>query len=232
MISGSRNTEAAPEDPWATDFFTSLLGETLRQDQFESAVSEHWSSGRIVVRAPKTADLIFSILQSLGQDHEVRYSVDDPELKFQSHWLVGRNDKPGAVYIKAPAEKESDPLPSRLNRPMHMHDTGRINLVIAGKALFHFVSRNESGDRIIVDCPVTRGDLIFWPAWTPHTFDALDGFSVLSSMPCYVSPAEDGYTVKIAGDPRDMDRIPHIPLAEYPGWKNRRTPASAHEAIS
>jgi hypothetical protein len=49
----------------------------------------------------------------------------------------------------------------------------------------------------MLDCTVEAGDIVFWPAWTPHTFDARDGFSLITAMAQYVSPAADGFVFPV-----------------------------------
>jgi len=208
-------TDYSLEDDWAGGFFQRLLEERLPQRDFESAVKEHWESGRIVVAAPRTADYIEALVKSLDAKSEVRYASGDPSLKFRSYRLAGKPEIPGAIYISAPAEKKSEPSLSELNRPLHAHDSGRINLVTSGDAVFYFQTHDEAGVAVIVECPVSEGDLIFWPAWTPHTFNALDGFSVVSSMASFVSPEEDGYTVMLSERDRVMDAAPRVMLSDF-----------------
>ncbi len=226
MILNSQR-EPYTEDRWATTFFQSLLDESLTPDEFEDAVHKHWNARQVVVAAPRTTDWLSGIIRALSREAEVGYAVADPDLKFQSHWLVGKTDKPGAIHIRAPAEKTSSPLLSELNRPMHMHDTGRLNLITSGEAIFYFQQRDKRGRKVVVKCPVGVGDLIFWPSWTPHTFNALNGFSVLSSMPLYVSPEEDGYTVRLPDDPRNMDEHLLISLSDYLARDHELRPLSS-----
>jgi hypothetical protein len=59
----------------------------------------------------------------------------------------------------------------------------------------------------VVDCPVEAGDMVFWPPWTPHTFNARRGFSLVSAMASYVSPAEDGFVFPVHDD---LDALPRV----------------------
>lgn len=214
------NSATSDTDQWAYEFFQDLLLEKLTHDTFEQVVAESWKADEIILHAPKTADYLVNIVESKRKQYQLKYPSKDPSLDFKSHWLVGKPGKPGAIYINAPAEKESNPKPSVLNRPMHIHDTGRINLITKGKAIFLFKAGNSEDEKSkIVFCPVAEGDIVIWPAWTPHTFNALNGFSVLTSMPSYVSPEEDGYTIEYPERINLLDSLPVVSLSEYQSRK-------------
>lgn len=206
-------------DRWAYAFFQDLLDEKLSAEEFERVVSEHWNAGDFIVSAPRTAEYFYDLALTFDKKSRVAYSSNDPNLNFRSHWLVGKPDRPGAVYINAPAEKKQQPRLSEMNRPVHMHDTGRINLITSGNAVFLFQAVNDQEQRVVVSCPVSTGDIVFWPGGTPHTFNARDGFSVLSSMPVYVSPEQDGYTIKYPHRLKDLDTLPVLSVADYQAQK-------------
>ena len=210
------NPQAITEaDPWAYDFFQELLQESLTQEHFEEVVDEQWNSGDFILSAPRTAEYFLKLASSFDTRSKVGYACNDPSLEFKSHWLIGKPDRPGAVYIQAPPEKTRHPKLSQLNRPVHLHDSGRINLVTSGEAEFLFLARVSAQQQVIVSCPVSRGDIIFWPGGTAHTFNALKGFSVLSSMPNYVSPEEDGYSIRYPDNLELLDILPQYSIAQY-----------------
>jgi hypothetical protein len=120
-----------------------------------------------------------------------------PHLGFSSRWLVGKLGNPGAIHIVAPPEQQAAPrTPHQLNRQPHEHDSGRMALITRGNAKFVF-RVSEEGEREWRYLRVSEGDLLFWPAGVAHTFDAMDGFSLLSGMASYVSPAADGFSLPV-----------------------------------
>ena len=183
-----------------------LTGDISIED-FERVVDLRWKSGHFILKAPETAS---SLEQQVGRKLRVdaRYGSDLPHLQFISQWLVGAPGKPGAIYIQAPPEEACSPRQlSQLNRSAHEHDSGRIALIMSGHAIFHVARQFLSGDTAIIDIPVTTGDLLLWPARTPHTFDACEGFCLVSAMANYVSPAEDGFTYPVTT--RNIDQFKH-----------------------
>jgi hypothetical protein len=169
------------------DFFERLLAHELSTDEFERCVSHLWQLGTPVVKAPSSADWLRGLALD-GSARDAGYGKDATEL-FSSQWLAGRPGHPGAIHIAASAEQRKRLGISGLNRPLHCHDSGRIGLLTQGHAVFHFVA-----DRCLHSWRVSAGDMIAWPAWTAHTFDAGEGFSLISAMAEYVSPAADGFS--------------------------------------
>jgi hypothetical protein len=198
-----------PDDAWAWEFFSRLLAGTLTTEAFESAVQHHWQRGEVILHAPATARAVREIA-TRPHHRPAGYASDAPDLGFASQWLAGRSGGPGAIHIQAPPEAVGSGDLKQLNRPPHEHDSGRIALVTEGAAIFHVLRADAAGSPQRLDIPVGPGDLIFWPAWTPHTFDACRGFWVVSAMAAYVSPAADGFVFPAAADldslPRRADR--------------------------
>jgi ARD/ARD' family len=113
--------------------------------------------------------------------------------RFRSHWLLGIPGHPGAIHIQAPAEQVQSASLLDKNRQPHRHDSARISLITQGEAVLHLLRPDASGRPQRLDCPVREGDLIVWPAWITHTFDALNGFWLVSAMSNYVAPTADGF---------------------------------------
>ena len=192
------------KDAWARSFFERMFGLTLDTDEFEAVVRQHWENGNFVVRAPDTAQWLRQLAVKEGRQ-PAGYSSDAPHLGFTSQWLVGTRGYPGAIHIQAPPEvKPATDTLSSLNRPPHQHDSGRIAVVTQGKAVFHVLRKDKNGEKVI-DCPVKAGDMIFWPSWTPHTFNAQQGFWLVSAMASYVAPDEDGFVFPIK---HSIDELP------------------------
>ena len=136
------------------------------------------------------------------------YAHDAPNLGFRSQWLIGVPGQPGAIHILAPQEQSPRAEFPDLNRPPHRHDSGRIAVVTRGAAVFHAVRTLPGGGTVVLDCPVEAGDVILWPAWTPHTFNAKQGFWLVSAMASYVSPDEDGFVFPLE---EALDGVPRNP---------------------
>lgn len=203
----------ASAEPWARGFFARMLAGMLETGEFEEAVRSHWS-GEFIVRAPGTAAWLRDL--ALGPAaRDAGYAMESPHLGFRSQWLVGTQGRPGAIHIQAPAEGSAGAALSRLNREPHQHDSGRIALITRGRAIFHARRQAADGQPVIVDCPVVEGDLLFWPAWTPHTFDACEGFCLVSAMALYVSPAEDGFVFPLGEAGPHPDELPRM---RYEQW--------------
>jgi len=188
-----------------------MLGQQLDPREFESAVELHWRTGRFVCRAPETAARLLQLARR--RQVNAHYAGDAPHLGFSSQWLVGVPGRPGAIHIEAPPEARPGGPLRDLNRQPHQHDTGRIALVTRGNAMFHVRRRLPDGALVIVDCPVRTGHVLFWPAWTPHTFDAGCGFSLVSAMAKYVSPAADGFVSPLSHAEPDPDRLGRMDYA-------------------
>jgi hypothetical protein len=205
-------------DLWALNFFDTMMEKRLSVDAFEDAIFSFLSTKQFVFKAPETAQKILALIDALGAEHEAGYGSSGTPTgaaPFRSHWLVGQIGIPGAVHIGAPPEQSHRPKLAELNRPMHRHDSGRIGLITTGKAVFHFMAVNSRSQIVVVDCPVGPGDLIFWPAWTPHTFDACNGFSLLSAMASYVSPREDGFVYPLDAATLTPDSMLRVPIDQY-----------------
>jgi len=192
-------------DEWAMAFFRAMLAEQLSVEEFEAAVNARWRDMAFIVRAPETAAWLKRHAIAGAGWSDAGYAHDAPQLGFRSNFLVGTQGLPGAVYIEAPPESAAPVGLLSLNRPLHQHDSGRIAVITSGAAVFHVLAGEGEG-AVMLDCPVEAGDIIFWPAWTPHTFDALEGFSLVSAMAAYVSPAADGFLFpvdrEVIGRPR------------------------------
>ncbi len=194
-----RQSEA---DDWASPFIGAMLGGMLSTADFEQVVDGFAASGCIKLSAPAAAE---ETLRYIEEAHRIdgRYGVDCPELNFRSLWLAGEHGRPGAIYIDAPAERMPAPRsPVQLNRPLHLHDSGRMALILHGAATFIMGEPGSRDSSTLARIPVSAGDLLFWPAWTAHSFDAQDGFGLLSGMAVYVSPEEDGFSLPISSKDR------------------------------
>jgi mannose-6-phosphate isomerase-like protein (cupin superfamily) len=173
-----------------------LLSRQLTVAQFENAVAANWDEGPSLLAAPRTAGWIAQLVRD-GGEVAGGYGEDMPHLGFASQWLIGAPGLPGAIHIIAP--RETHPSPRHLNvlnRQPHEHDSGRLALITGGHAQFVFRAR-VNGELRWQRVPVGRGDLLFWPAGVAHTFDAMNGFSLLSGMASYVSPAADGFSFPV-----------------------------------
>jgi len=188
-------------DDWVVPFIGAMLDGSLSIADFEHAVNGFVTNGCSKLSAPTAAEETLRYIEE-ARRVDGRYGVDCPELNFRSLWLVGEHGCPGAIYIDAPAERICAPRsPAQLNRPLHLHDSGRMALILHGTATFIMGEPGSRDAGALVRIPVTTGDLLFWPAWTAHSFDAQDGFGLLSGMAAYVSPEEDGFSLPIG--PKD-----------------------------
>jgi hypothetical protein len=184
------------DDNSARGFFERLLAGKLSTDQFEVCVMQLWQLKSPCIRAPSSAKWLRSLALEIGAK-DAGYGHDSSEL-FSSRWLAGCLGRPGAIHIAAEAERREQSGLNGLNRPLHCHDSGRIGLLTKGNAVFHFVS-----ERRLHSWSLSAGDLVAWPAWTAHTFDAGEGFSLVSAMAEYVSPSADGFSFP----PDDMSSV-------------------------
>jgi len=189
-------------DDWVVPFIDAMLGGILSTADFEHVVDGFVTSGSIKLSAPAAAAETLRYMEE-ARRIDGRYGVDRPELNFRSLWLVGEHGRPGAIYIDAPAERLPAPRsPVELNRPLHLHDSGRMALILHGSATFIMGEPGNRDTCALARIPVSTGDLLFWPAWTAHSFDAQDGFGLLSGMAAYVSPEEDGFSLPIDAEDR------------------------------
>lgn len=199
-------------DIWSSAFFRSILERELDTAGFEAVVASRWRSGDFIGHAPATAVWLKRLAARPTAD--AGYACDAPHLGFRSRWLCGAPGQPGAIHIEAPGEQTPRDGLNRLNRPPHQHDSGRIALVTSGNAIFHVRRDDTPGRPTMLDCPVSTGDMICWPAWTPHTFDARQGFSLVSAMASYVAPGEDGFVYPVESDVERFPRRPYDRIGE------------------
>lgn len=197
-------------DAWASRFFQAILSQRLDVDEFEQAVQGYWQSGNFIVRAPRTAAWLRDVA-STAEQRDAGYAHESPHLGFRSQWLIGVPGQPGAIHIQAPREQHPEARFPDLNRPPHQHDSARVALITRGRAVFHVLRMVPGGRPVVLDCPVETGDVIFWPAWTPHTFNAKEGFWLVSAMARYVSPAEDGFVFPLEGEIEGVPNSPYAP---------------------
>lgn len=178
-------------DAWARLWFERLLANEIDSDEFEQVVMSLWSIGLLKMHAPRTAAWIKALVaDAAGQD--ARYAHEAPHLGFRSQWLSGRSGQPAALHIDAPPEHRRPALPEHLNRPPHRHDSGRMGLITWGRAVF-LIEHPQAPNTRLLQVPVQTGDLVIWPAWVDHTFDARQGFGLVSCMAQQVSPEADGF---------------------------------------
>lgn len=175
-----------------------LMGGMTRAD-CERNIEQRWNNDAYLLHAPGLAVGFNRLVQLLGQERKSSYGADVPEVAFQSKWLVANNGAPGAIYIDAPSERQVSEIQSTgLNRDMHCHDSARAVLITRGEPIFHFIPPKERRDSRRFVIPLKTGDLIFWPKDTPHTFNAMSGFSLLSMMASYIGPDKDGFSYPLS----------------------------------
>ena len=171
-----------------------LMGDMTRAD-CERNIEHRWDNDAFLLHSPGLAAGFDRLVHTLGRERKSSYGADVPEVAFKSKWLVAKNGAPGAIYIDAPAEDQVLATKSAgMNREMHCHDSVRAALIIRGEPIFHLIPRNEGRDSKRFVIPLKAGDLIFWPKDTPHTFNAMSGFCLLSIMASYVGPDQDGFS--------------------------------------
>jgi len=186
-----------PEDAfetWLTGFWRRLLSGRLQSREFEAVVERFWASGRIRRRAQAACTLTEAVLRAAGDYPPAGYGLDIGDTRFASLRLTGVPGRPAAIHVIAPPEASRSPLLRDKNRPPHLHDSGRIALILRGRAVFH-VQHPDRSRLAVMEVPVDAGDMLFWPAQTAHTFDALDGFTLVSAMARYVDPASPEFAL-------------------------------------
>ncbi|HEX5373389.1 MAG TPA: hypothetical protein VFW84_11720 [Aquabacterium sp.] len=187
-------------DAWAGLLFHQMLEGRLTPEAFEQQVQTCWAGPSIVFQAPETARRLRTLGLQPGRP-AAGYASDAPHLDFRSHWLAGTPGRPGAIHIQSPPEAQPGKGLTHLNRPVHQHDSARIALITRGQATFHVQRSGNNGCSSLQAIPVQEGDLLVWPAWTAHTFDAGQGFWLVTAMARYVSPAADGFLFPVDADP-------------------------------
>lgn len=187
-------------DAWAGPLFHQMLEGRLTPEAFEQQVQTCWAGPSIVFQAPETARRLRTLGLQPGRP-AAGYASDAPHLDFRSHWLAGTPGRPGAIHIQSPPEAQPGKGLTHLNRPVHQHDSARMALITRGQATFHVQRSGNDGCSSLQAIPVQEGDLLVWPAWTAHTFDAGQGFWLVTAMARYVSPAADGFLFPVDADP-------------------------------
>ncbi|HET6787878.1 MAG TPA: hypothetical protein VFH49_07955 [Aquabacterium sp.] len=188
-------------DVWAGPLFDQLLNGLLTSEAFEQQVQASWAGPSIVFRAPDTAARLRALGLQPGRP-SAGYASDAPHLDFRSHWLAGLPGRPGAIHIQSPPEAHPGKGWAHLNRPLHQHDSARMALITRGQATFLVQRPGKNGHAHLQALPVQEGDLLVWPAWTAHTFDAGQGFWLVTAMARYVSPTAEGFLFPADVDPR------------------------------
>jgi hypothetical protein len=144
------------------------------------------------------------------------YGADRNEVKFSCQRLFGEIGRPGAFHVAGPGEaRRSDRLAEK-NRAPHAHESGRIAIITGGRGTFYVHRRVDDRD-VVVEAAVREDDVIFWPKWTAHTFDAgTTGLSLLSAMGRYLSPDTEHFLATPPGGLPDLDELPRVPYGPVP----------------
>lgn len=185
-----------------------LFAQRLDSEAFESVVDEYWKSGRFVRRGPEgtAARLRRWAKDSPGSS----YGRDDARVPFTCHCLFGEPGRPGAFHVAGPGEAEPSSRLADKNRAPHAHETARIAIITGGRATF-FVHRVVDGRDVVIEAPVAEGDVIFWPRWATHTFDAGEaGFSLFSGMGAFLSPDTEHFIAEPPEGQPDLDELPRV----------------------
>lgn len=67
----------------------------------------------------------------------------------------------------------------------------------------------------VVEAPAREGDILFWPPWALHTFNALDhGFALFSAMGTYLSPETEHFIAEPPAGMLDLDTLPRVAYSE------------------
>jgi hypothetical protein len=191
---------------WVVD---SLLSDRLTTSEFEEIVSRYWDSGRFVRRLDGPLGVADRILRRVESCPECRYGVDIPWVRFSSHLLFGKNGQPGAIHVRAPGERLRTNRLREKNRSPHMHLEGRITIITSGRAIF-YVLRSVGGTDCMIETPVRKDDVIFWPPRAVHTFDAgRHGFSLCSAMGRFIDAAGESFAIPAEIDCDALQRVPY-----------------------
>jgi hypothetical protein len=185
-----------------------LLEDRLTTAEFEEVVLRAWESGRFVLPGPK--DLPRHILERAKRGRPDAYGKADDKVEFECRCLFGGPGRPGGFLLSGPGEALRTGRLADKNRPPHAHASGRIAVVAEGGAWFY--AHRRVGDRdVVVEAPLSVGDVILWPPGTRHTFDAGDApFHLFCAMGEFVSPTREHYPVDPPGGPIDLDALPRV----------------------
>lgn len=210
----SRNPSLPPGELELLGFWGALLTGTVESIEFEDMVGRHWRDGRFRRQCMAAVDMAEEILRTHSDLAPAGYGHDIGDMRFESFLLTGSVGRPSAIHVRAPAERHAEgPLKTR-NREPHVHDSGRIALITAEHATF-FIEHPDRRGQTVLRVAVARGDMLFWPAGLGHTFDAGNGFSLVSAMARHVPPASKEFALPAACLGLDLDTCTSCDYADY-----------------
>ncbi|MDO9600054.1 MAG: hypothetical protein Q7J47_20245 [Azoarcus sp.] len=210
----SRNPPLPPGELELLGFWGALLTGTVESTEFEDMVGRHWRGGRFLRQCMDAVDMAEEILHTQSDLSPAGYGHDIGDTRFESLLLSGSIGRPSAIHVRAPAERHAEgPLKTR-NREPHVHDSGRIALITAEHATF-FIEHPRRRGQAVLRVAVVRGDMLFWPAGLAHTFDAGNGFSLVSAMARHVPPASKEFALPAVSLGLDLDTCTSCDYAYY-----------------
>lgn len=178
-------------------FILKLFGKLFKENEFEDIVKILWKENKFLIHSKELAESIELMVSNLDDKYTSTYGSDTPNIDFYSKWLINELTLPGAIYVDAPKESIIDKdLLTNLNRNIHCHDSPRAAFIIKGNPIFHF-RKEQDGNISQYLLELKPGDFICWPKNIHHTFNAMEGFSLLSIIGSYLEPDSDGYSYPI-----------------------------------
>lgn len=189
-------------------FISRVLGRLISKEEFEEEVNVKWSKNEFLSHAPVYIQTINHLIKYLDYRHNSTYGADVKNAEFYSKWLTAEDNIPGAIYIDAPPEKIAlEESTNQFNREIHTHDSARAALITKGNPIFHFRKYDQENNMTQYMLALKPGDFIVWPKNIPHTFNAMDGFSLLSIMESYIVPDDDGFSYPVLDNDIEKEKL-------------------------
>ncbi|HYU14493.1 MAG TPA: hypothetical protein VEL05_00410 [Candidatus Acidoferrum sp.] len=184
------------------DVLTSVLDRSISRGEFRRFVLDHWEARRFAFHTAEGARLAAKVA-ALAADAPLTHHGRPDQPVCPSRHLFGDDDSVAArLVFDAP---ESAETPEAIE--FHTHPTESIIAVMKGSGCYQMCHRDDDGEEVVVDVPLTAGSVVCFPADVVHTIVVgADGIETLNITDRLNQPAwRDDPSRENAGPPASPD---------------------------
>jgi hypothetical protein len=195
----------------APAFARQLVTGAVSSREFEQTVRAQWQLGPYIFGLP--GNLAASIKKMAVASQDLHYA----EAMFSNKLIFGTSGAPAGNLLQAPSDASASTRRDFRDfmRAPHVHQRSRIGLVVEGHSVF-YTKHKIAGRDFVIEAPVFKNDLIFWPGGTFHTFSTQENpFWILSCSPVYSQDDLEGGSVDALMRGIDFDKLPRIDYGTY-----------------
>lgn len=157
--------------------------------------------------------------EPLDESRYKRYGQEDRQIIASR--LTGEIGKTGAMIIYTEGDSAGPTDWTRFVGPPHMHEgVGHISVVTQGTGIFYIAAKTTLLGERMLSIPVTRGDLVFIPMNTIHTFwcGCTGAFDVASFSSKLIRT--DSPEFQCLATPQEIERLPLMNYVQYESMRS------------